>query len=32
MIDAAATAELLKNIFYPRAPLHDGAVIYVKDG
>ena len=26
-IDAAVTAELLKNIFYPKAPLHDGAVI-----
>jgi diadenylate cyclase len=27
LIDAATTAELLKNIFYPKAPLHDGAVI-----
>ena len=27
VIDAAVTAELLKNIFYPKAPLHDGAVI-----
>jgi diadenylate cyclase len=26
-IDAAVTAELIKNIFYPKAPLHDGAVI-----
>jgi len=26
-VDAAVTAELLKNIFYPKAPLHDGAVI-----
>ena len=26
-IDAEVTAELLKNIFYPKAPLHDGAVI-----
>lgn len=27
MIDAEITAELLKNIFYPKAPLHDGALI-----
>jgi diadenylate cyclase len=27
LIDAAVTSELLKNIFYPKAPLHDGAVI-----
>jgi diadenylate cyclase len=27
IIDADTTAELLKNIFYPKAPLHDGAVI-----
>ena len=27
IVDAATTAELLKNIFYPKAPLHDGAVI-----
>jgi diadenylate cyclase len=27
VLDAAVTAELLKNIFYPKAPLHDGAVI-----
>jgi diadenylate cyclase len=27
LIDAEVTAELLKNIFYPKAPLHDGAVI-----
>ncbi len=26
-IDAETTAELLKNIFYPKAPLHDGAMI-----
>jgi diadenylate cyclase len=26
-IDAAVTAEIIKNIFYPKAPLHDGAVI-----
>lgn len=31
VIDAAVTAELLKNIFFIKAPLHDGAVI-VKDG
>lgn len=27
MVDAEISAELLKNIFYPKAPLHDGAVI-----
>ena len=27
MVDANVTAELLKNIFYPKAPLHDGALI-----
>ena len=27
IINAEITAELLKNIFYPKAPLHDGAVI-----
>ncbi len=27
MIGGEVTAELLKNIFYPKAPLHDGAVI-----
>lgn len=27
IIDADVTAELLKNIFYPKAPLHDGAAI-----
>jgi diadenylate cyclase len=27
VVDAAVTAELIKNIFYPKAPLHDGAVI-----
>ena len=26
-VDAKVTAELLKNIFYPNTPLHDGAVI-----
>lgn len=31
VIDAATTAELLKNIFFPRAPLHDGAVI-IREG
>ena len=27
IINADITAELLKNIFYPKAPLHDGALI-----
>ncbi len=27
IIHADATAELIKNLFYPKAPLHDGAVI-----
>ena len=27
VLDASVTGELLKNIFYPKAPLHDGAVI-----
>ena len=27
IVDAGITSELLKNIFYPKAPLHDGAVI-----
>ena len=31
IVDAQVTAELLKNIFYVKAPLHDGAVI-IKDG
>lgn len=31
IIDADTTSELLRNIFYPKAPLHDGAVI-IKDG
>ena len=26
-IDAETTSELIKNIFYPKSPLHDGAVI-----
>jgi diadenylate cyclase len=30
VLDAEPTAELLKNIFYPKAPLHDGAVIIRK--
>ncbi|WP_242941102.1 diadenylate cyclase CdaA [Sporobacter termitidis] len=30
-LDAILTAELLKSIFFPKAPLHDGAVI-VRDG
>jgi len=29
-IDAKITAELLKNIFYPKAPLHDGAAVIRK--
>lgn len=31
ILDAAVTAELLKNIFFVKAPLHDGAVI-IRDG
>jgi len=31
IIGADTTAELLRNIFYPKAPLHDGAVI-IRDG
>lgn len=31
IIGAETTAELLRNIFYPKAPLHDGAVI-IRDG
>lgn len=31
IVDAEITAELMKNIFYPKAPLHDGAVI-VRNG
>ena len=30
-VDAVVSSELLKNIFYDKSPLHDGAVI-VKDG
>ncbi len=31
VIDAETTASLVSNIFYPKAPLHDGAVI-IRDG
>ncbi len=31
VIDAEPSAELIKNIFYPKTPLHDGALI-VRDG
>ncbi len=31
LVDASVTAELLKNIFFVKAPLHDGAVI-IKNG
>ncbi len=31
MVDAEVSGELLKNIFWPKAPLHDGAVI-IRDG
>ena len=31
IINADATAELIKNIFYNKAPLHDGALI-IRDG
>jgi len=31
VVDAGVTAELLKNLFFEKAPLHDGAVI-VRDG
>ena len=27
VLDAAASSELLKNIFFVKAPMHDGAVI-----
>ena len=30
-LDAAVTPELICNIFFPKAPMHDGAVI-IKDG
>ncbi|MBP1758362.1 MAG: hypothetical protein H6Q61_611 [Firmicutes bacterium] len=29
-MDATVSAELMKNIFYPKAPLHDGAVVIRK--
>lgn len=31
MLDATVTPELICNIFFPKAPMHDGAVI-IKDG
>lgn len=31
ILDAQVTTELIENIFFPKAPMHDGAVI-VKDG
>lgn len=31
IVDAAPTAELIKNLFYNKAPLHDGAVI-IREG
>lgn len=31
VMDAAVASELVKNIFYPKAPLHDGAVI-IREG
>ncbi len=31
IIDSATTAELLKNLFFNKAPLHDGAVV-IRDG
>jgi len=31
MLDAAVSSELLKNIFFVKAPMHDGAVI-IRDG
>lgn len=30
-IDAVVTTEIIENIFFPKAPMHDGAII-VKDG
>ncbi|MEG2000677.1 MAG: diadenylate cyclase CdaA [Evtepia sp.] len=27
VLDASVSSELMKNIFYPKAPLHDGAVV-----
>ena len=31
IINAEPTAELIKNVFFPKAPLHDGAII-IRDG
>ena len=31
MVDAIVTAEMIGNIFFPKAPMHDGAVI-IKEG
>ncbi len=31
IVDAGVTGELLRNIFYPKAPLHDGAAI-IREG
>lgn len=31
IIDAVVTTEMISNIFFPKAPMHDGAVI-IKDG
>ena len=31
VIDATVSSELLKNIFWPKAPMHDGAVV-IRDG
>ena len=31
VIDASVTPELICNIFFPKAPMHDGAVV-IKDG
>lgn len=31
-LDAAVSSELLKNIFFVKAPMHDGAVIIAADG
>ncbi|MPM70848.1 Cyclic di-AMP synthase CdaA [bioreactor metagenome] len=31
LLDATVSSELLKNIFWPKAPMHDGAVI-IRDG
>ena len=31
LLDASVTPELISNIFFPKAPMHDGAVV-IKDG